>query len=119
MLRNSLRLLLVIAIAPSLLLAQDSAMRHHEQSQIDTTRIGIMSPMVVQQRLRTLGYSQVTIVENIRPHVRVNAVKSGRAVAVKYDPHSGKATEVPGRFERRPSGLRVIKPDGSEVVPPG
>ena len=118
MARNSLPFLLALVAAPSLMFAQDTTRHHRDSSAIDTTRIGIMSPMVVEQRLRTLGYSRVAIVENVRPHVRVNAVKSGRALAVKYDPHSGKTTEVPGRFVPGPRGLRVIRPDGTETVPP-
>jgi hypothetical protein len=118
MLRNSLKFFLAIALAPALLFAQDSTMRQRGQTQIDTTRIGLMSPIVVHQRLRMLGYSNVTIVENVRAHLRANAVKSGRALAVKYDPYSGKVTEVPGRLERGPRGLRLIKPDGSAVAPP-
>jgi len=111
MLRNSVKFLLAIAFSPTLLFAQDS-------TKIDTTRIGLMSPIVVHQRLRMLGYSNVIIIENVRAHVRANALKSGRALAVKYDPYSGKVTEVPGRLERGPRGLRLVKPDGSKVAPP-
>jgi hypothetical protein len=118
MLRTFLRVLLPIVAVPSVLFAQDSTMRHRDQTRIDTTRIGIMSPMVVQQRLKMLGYSQVTVVENVRLHASVNAVKAGRAVAVRYDPNSGKVTELPGRFVLRAIGLRLIKPDGAEVLPP-
>lgn len=115
---KSLKLFLVVALVPSALAAQDTAVRHRHQPEIDTTRIGVMSPIVVQQRLRLLGYSRVAIVENVRSHVRANAFRSGRAVAVKYDPHSGKTTALPGRFERTPRGLLLVRPDGSAIVPP-
>lgn len=119
MLRTSLKVLSMMTLVSLPLAAQDSTRHVMAQGVIDTTRIGIMSPMVVQQRLRQLGYSQVSVVENVRTHVRANAIKAGKARAVKYDPHTGKVTDVPGRYERRANELRLIKPGGVEAVPPG
>ena len=107
-----------LALAPATLAAQDSTHRMQRGGPIDTTRIGVMSPMVVQQRLRMLGYTNVALIESARRDVRANAVKSGRQVAVRLDPHSGKVTEVPGRLERARDGLRLVRPDGSIATPP-
>lgn len=120
--RHMLRLFLLIgvalALAPATTAAQDtSAMRRH-QGVIDTNRIGVMSPLVVQQRLTMLGYANVTLMESGRRAVRANASKSGRAVAVHLDPFTGKVTEAPGRLERARDGLRLVKPDGSIATPP-
>ena len=108
----------VLALAPALAKAQDSTMRHVHGAPIDTNRIGVMSPAVAQQRLRLLGYTNVTVVERARSAVHANASKAGRTVVVKLDPRTGKVTEVPGRLERRPEGLRVIGPTGAATVPP-
>jgi hypothetical protein len=85
---------------------------------IDTTRIAAMSPAVAQQRLRLLGYTDVTVVENARSAVRANALKGGRALTVRLDPYSGRVLEVPGKLERTPQGVRLVRPDGAVVAPP-
>jgi hypothetical protein len=119
MLRFLLLLGAVLTLAPATSAAQDStAMRRHQPGVIDTNRIGVMSPMVVQQRLRMLGYANVTLLESARRSVRANASKSGRPVAVHLDPFTGKVTEAPGRLERARDGLRLVRPDGSIATPP-
>lgn len=108
----------LILLCPSLMWGQDSTHRRQRGGPIDTTRIGVMSPMVVQQRLQQLGYTNVTLVESTRVSVRANASKGGRPMAVRLDPHSGKVIAVPGRMERGRDGLRLIRPDGSIAAPP-
>jgi hypothetical protein len=108
----------LLLLLPAGVRAQDSTMRHQHGAAIDTNRIGVMSPAVAQQRLRLLGYTDVAVVERARTAVHANASKGGRAVAVRLDPRSGKVTEVPGRLERRPEGLRVVTPAGAAVSPP-
>jgi hypothetical protein len=107
MLRYTILLGMALTFAPALVVAQ-----------IDTNRIGVMSPTVVQQRLRLLGYTNVIVMDIARTAVQANAVKSGRTLVVRLDPHSGKVTEVLGRLERRPQGLRLIKPNGQDTAPP-
>ena len=114
MYRYTVSVVAALLLAPALSSAQDAAHGGH----IDTNRIGVMSPMVAQQQLRMLGYTNVTVIDVGRAAVRANAVKGGRTLVVRLDPSSGRITEVPGRLERRPKGLRLIKPNGEVVAPP-
>jgi hypothetical protein len=116
--RSVFACLAALVLVPALVAAQDTTRHYQHGGAIDSNRIGIMTPLVVQQRLRLLGYTDVSVVESARMTVRANASKSGRIVAVRLDPHSGKVTEVSGRLERRPEGLRLIRPNGTVVAPP-
>lgn len=116
--RHILRFAAAIVFVPALLSAQDTLPRHIHGGEIDSSRIGLMSPMVVQQRLRLLGYTHVSVVERGRAVVQANARKRGRAVAVRLDPRSGKVTEVPGRFERRREEIWLVRPNGRAILPP-
>ena len=116
--------LLVLAVFASLVpaaaRAQDSTlhgMTVQRGGPIDTNRIALMSPMVIQQRLKMLGYSEVQVVGSERRLVTANATKGRRAVAVRLDPNTGKVTEHKGRFVRRPEGVMLRALDGKYIRP--
>jgi hypothetical protein len=116
--------LLVLAafasLAPAAARAQDSTghgMAVERGGPLDTNRIAVMSPMVIQQRLRMLGYSNVRVVGSERRLVTANATKRQRAIAVRLDPYTGKVTEYQGRFERRPEGVMLRARDGNYIRP--
>jgi hypothetical protein len=106
----------VLSPAPSA--AQDTTQMHQTGIEPDSNRIGVMSPMVVEQRLKMLGYTGVAIVEARPGAVLANTRKAGRALAVKLDPYTGKVVELNGRLERRRQGVRLVKPGGEVVAPP-
>jgi hypothetical protein len=109
----------VALLWPALLHGQDSLQIHQPGVMPDTTRIGLMSPMVVQQRLRMLGHNRISVVQTERSVVYANTVKDGRRLGVRLDVFSGRLVEQPGRLELRPQGLRLIKPTGVEAPAPG
>ncbi len=111
-----------VGLTPAIARAQDTVPRHdgmtmQRSGPIDTNRIGLMSPVVITQRFRMLGYSDVEIVGSERRLVTVNGMKGKRAVAAQLDPITGRVTEYKGRFERRPEGVMLRAPDGKYTRP--
>jgi len=109
-----------VLLVPVAARAQDSTvhgMTVQRGGPIDTNRIAIMSPMVIEQRLKVLGYADVRVVGSERRIVTANATKGRRAVAVQLDPYTGKVTEHRGRFERRPEGVMLRALDGRYIRP--
>ncbi len=111
-----------VGLTPALARAQDTIARHDEMTMqrsgpIDTNRIGLMSPVVIKQKFKMLGYSDVQIIGSERRLVTVNGMKAGKAVAVQLDPITGHVTEYKGRFERRPEGVMLRALDGRYTKP--
>ena len=112
----------ILGLTPTAARAQDSVIRHdgmtmQRSGPIDTNRIGLMSPVVIKQKFKMLGYSDVQIIGSERRLVTVNGMKTGMAVAAQLDQITGKVTEFRGRFERRPEGVMLRAPDGRYVRP--
>ena len=105
-------------LGPALAIAQDTAHMHQPGLSPDSNRIGVMSPMVLEQRLKMLGYTDVVVIETRRNAVLANTLKANRPVAVKLDPYTGKVVELRGKLELRRQGARLIRPDGAVVAPP-
>ncbi len=111
-----------VGLTPALARAQDTIARHdgmtmQRSGPIDTNRIGLMSPVVIKQKFKMLGYSDVQIIGSERRLVTVNGMKAGKAVAVQLDPITGHVTEYKGRFERRPEGVMLRALDGRYTRP--
>ena len=111
-----------IGLSPAFARAQDTIPRHDDMTMqrsgpIDTNRIGLMSPVVIKQKFKMLGYSDVQIIGSERRLVTVNAMKAGKAVAVQLDPITGHVSEYKGRFERRPEGVMLRALDGRYTKP--
>ena len=113
---------LPLTLTPASARAQDTMPRHdgmtmQRSGPIDTNRIGLMSPVVIKQKFKMLGYSDVQIIGSERRLVTVNGMKAGKAVAVQLDPITGHVTEYKGRFERRPEGVMLRALDGRYTKP--
>jgi hypothetical protein len=108
----------IAALSPAPSAAQDTTRMHQPGVKPDSNRIGVMSPLVMEQRLKMLGYTDIVVVEAQQGAVLANPYKAGRALAVKLDPYTGKVVELKGRLERRRQGVRLVKPGGEVVAPP-